>query len=133
MNSVPDEAGWVLDEFDAPRFWGHVDFNGGRAYQEDPLVDLDRVDGDCWLWSGWNSDGYGSFRVWGRIVVAHRIAYRDLGHDLAETQDLDHLCRIHACVRADHLEPVTHAENILRGRTSLASQRTIAAASAAAL
>jgi hypothetical protein len=28
--------------------------------------------------------------------------------------ELDHLCRNRACVRFDHLEPVTHVENVRR-------------------
>jgi hypothetical protein len=29
--------------------------------------------------------------------------------------ELDHLCRNPGCVNPDHLEPVTHKENMLRG------------------
>lgn len=31
--------------------------------------------------------------------------------------DLDHLCRVRACVRPSHLEPVTRAVNLARGST----------------
>ncbi|MFI2348057.1 HNH endonuclease [Streptomyces sp. NPDC019443] len=36
---------------------------------------------------------------------------------MPEGTELDHLCRVRACVRADHLEAVTHRENTLRGDT----------------
>jgi len=29
--------------------------------------------------------------------------------------ELDHLCRVRSCCNPDHLEPVTHKENIRRG------------------
>jgi hypothetical protein len=34
---------------------------------------------------------------------------------IPENLELDHLCRNPACVRPDHLEPVTHLENLRRG------------------
>lgn len=34
---------------------------------------------------------------------------------IPEGFELDHLCRTRSCVRPDHLEPVTHAENMRRG------------------
>jgi hypothetical protein len=70
----------------------------------------------CWLWTGAkNQDGYGRFRLDGRKVQAHRFAYELLVDPIPEGLELDHTCRVRHCVRPDHLEPVTHRENIVRG------------------
>lgn len=68
---------------------------------------------DCWIWTGaHNSDGYGNFAYEGSWVQAHRLAYKKLvGYTSLE---LDHLCRRRDCVNPNHLEPVTHAENMQR-------------------
>lgn len=51
--------------------------------------------------------------------LVHRAAYA-LAHAIPLTElktvpELDHLCRVHACSAAAHLEPVTRAENPARG------------------
>lgn len=82
------------------RFWAKVDASG-----------------DCWEWTGalhWF--GYGMFRVLGRTVTAYWFAYTTLVGPVPVGLELDHLCRSQRCVNPDHLEPVTHAENIRRGR-----------------
>ena len=68
----------------------------------------------CWLWTGARSRGYGSFPMDG-LGGAHRWAYLHLVGPIPEGLELDHLCRVRHCVRPDHLEPVTHAENMRRG------------------
>lgn len=71
----------------------------------------------CWLWTkkvGWQ--GYGVARVNGRTVSAHRGAYELFVGPVPVGLVLDHLCRNRLCVRPDHLEPVTNAENIRRGQ-----------------
>ena len=76
-----------------------------------------KTDG-CWLWEGSKTFGYGKIGPGARAlspVAAHRVSYELLVGPIPEGMELDHLCRVPACVRPDHLEPVTHTENVLRG------------------
>lgn len=77
----------------------------------------------CWLWmGGCNHDGYGNFGVDGRTESSHRIAYLFEKGVIPVGLELDHKCRIKSCCNPDHLEPVTHHENIRRaGSWSLAN------------
>lgn len=77
------------------------------------IADRVRVDGGCWVWTRGTLKGYGILRVNGRNVRAHRLAFFAWRHDTR--LDLDHLCRNRSCCNPDHLEPVTHAENVRRG------------------
>lgn len=72
--------------------------------------------GDCWEWlAAVRSDGYGTFRLFGRMVRPHRYAYELLVGPIPDGLHLDHLCRNRTCVNPEHLEPVTLGENVLRG------------------
>lgn len=72
---------------------------------------------DCWLWTGaLNHDGYGLFKAYARTEGAHRISYRWAHGPIPEGFSIDHLCRTRNCVRPDHLEAVTQAENTARGK-----------------
>jgi hypothetical protein len=72
---------------------------------------VEKTDG-CWLWTGYRDrSGYGFA---GRRL-AHRVAYEWTKGPIPTGLDLDHLCRTPACVNPDHLEPVPHRVNILRG------------------
>lgn len=76
----------------------------------------------CWLWTGKpNSEGYGRFTVsTGVVVRAHRWAYEHWIGPIPDGMVLDHVkargCRSTMCVNAAHLESVTQAENVARGR-----------------
>jgi hypothetical protein len=73
--------------------------------------------GGCWLWQGaTNRDGYGLTKPRGdKLRVAHRVIYEMLVGPIPDGLQLDHLCRVRACVNPEHLEPVTCRENLWRG------------------
>ena len=58
--------------------------------------------------------------VAGEKRLAHRVAYEAEHGPIPDDLVLDHLCRVRNCVRVDHLEPVTQAENNRRGRSASA-------------
>lgn len=74
-------------------------------------------DNGCWEWTAFkNPNGYGMFSPGYGVTsrLAHRVSYF-MATGLNPNADLDHLCRNTSCVNPDHLEPVTHKENMLRG------------------
>lgn len=82
----------------------------------------DDDDTDCWIWTGaLNEGGYGIVRVGDSMVPVHRYTYHHLVGDIPEDLELDHLCRNRACANPDHLEPVTHRENVIRGTSPMAA------------
>lgn len=72
-------------------------------------------DDGCWIFNGsQQKDGYGSCNRNGQ-TLAHRAYYSILKGPLIAGMELDHLCKNRNCVNPDHLEQVSHAENISRG------------------
>lgn len=95
--------GHPIEWVDADRFWAKVDKTG-----------------DCWKWtSRLDHGGYGVYRrridrreyAW----RAHRVAYELVVGPIPAGLVIDHLCRVRDCVNPDHMEPVTHEENLHRG------------------
>jgi hypothetical protein len=74
----------------------------------------------CWQWiAGVNKKGYPLAR--GKdTTLAYRQIYIDANGPISDGFDVDHTCRYRRCVNAEHLEAVTHQENIQRNsRTKL--------------
>lgn len=90
-----------------------------RAYDTDPER---RFGEQCWYdettgcveWMGrLNLCGYGEFSVGGTGIRAHRWAYGE--NNIPAGFTIDHLCRNRSCQNPEHMEPVTNADNVLRG------------------
>ena len=68
---------------------------------------------DCWLWqAGTNCGGYGTFKLDGKTVLAHRFAllYK---HNLLNDERLAlHSCDVPLCCNPRHLRLGTQAENV---------------------
>lgn len=100
-------------------------FTAGRSPAERFWARVDRTNLDgCWLWLGRvDDDGYGRFKLTTapghhRTVRAHRFAYEQTVGPIPDGLTLDHVrergCQHRHCVRPDHLEAVTHQENLRR-------------------
>ena len=80
-----------------------------RRVQDKTLIG---VDTGCFVYSGGrNKDGYCQLD---NGALVHRYMYGRIVGQIADGLELDHLCRVRSCWRIDHLEPVTHAENVRR-------------------
>ena len=91
----------VLDEKDRKRFYDKVSV--------DPET-------GCHNWTGArHRNGYGAFGLDGKVHRPHRIAYELFKGRIPEGLEIDHLCRNRGCVNPDHLEAVSHQENMRRG------------------
>lgn len=92
------------------RFWRRIDSSDPQG---------------CWPFDRPNKEGYGNLRLGTRPndvhLLAHRVAYTLKHGPIPEDMTIDHLCRNRACCNPDHMEPVTRAENVLRGE-SLSAQ-----------
>ena len=98
------------------RFWPKVDKNGGLPEYAPHL-------GECWLWGAGTRRGYGRFYVRGRrsMMSAPKWAWEQEHGPVPPELELDHLCRVRACVRPSHLEAVTHQENFHRSPLATAA------------
>jgi hypothetical protein len=69
----------------------------------------------CLEWTGCLTHGYGQFAVVSaKRIPTHRWLYERWWGPIAESLEIDHLCRNRACCNPTHLEPVTPQENLRR-------------------
>jgi hypothetical protein len=97
----------------AERFALKVDIDGPTPIRRPEL-------GPCAVWTGAkDGKGYGLIFHDGKSRRAHRVAWLLAGLSFVTDRELDHLCNNRACVRIDHLEQVTSAENVRRATEHL--------------
>ncbi len=67
----------------------------------------------CWLWQGaTHPNGYGTFNIGQhRMRGAHRVSYELAYGPIEAGLQVDHICRVRACVRPDHLRLTTSKQN----------------------
>lgn len=69
----------------------------------------------CWSWRWFgadNGDGYGRFKLDGRLHYAHRVAWERVNGPIPARLVIDHLvCSNRACVRPGHMQVTTYAVN----------------------
>lgn len=79
-------------------FWDRLDRSGGP--------------GACWLWTGArSSSGYGTLKVGGRTVLAHRRAYELARGSIAPGLVVMHACDQRPCCNPAHLSLGSHRDN----------------------
>ena len=90
----------ALTPADIDRFWSKVDKSPGNGPH-----------GDCWLWVGGKSDGYGAFYLNGENFGAHRVSLLiKTGEDPREYRSC-HTCDFPPCVNPEHLFKGTDTDN----------------------
>ena len=87
---------WRNDTADKVRFWNKVN----------------QAEEGCWLWQGMLlTQGYGCFKIAGKMLKAHRIAYTYAYGSIPEDLVICHTCDSPRCVKPVHLFAGTHKDN----------------------
>lgn len=88
---------WRNDASDRERFWSKIDRTGQG----------------CWLWQGTMlRQGYGCFKIAGKMYKAHRISYLYTKGPIPDGLVVCHSCDTPRCVRPDHLFLGTYKDNM---------------------
>jgi hypothetical protein len=77
----------------------------------------------CLIWTGaFNNHGYPFFSWKGEKWLAHRLSWATYHQeDPGPQRVVDHLCEEPSCIQPTHLDACTQRENLLRGKTTLAT------------
>lgn len=121
--SRPHARGWCTKHYQ--RWLSHGDPKKTLVATSD-INRLERVlahtvaDGTCLRWQGavLKASGYARVVVDGKPLQAHRYVHEMAIGPIPEGHEVDHVkargCKHRDCINPDHLEAVTHAENIYR-------------------
>lgn len=81
------------------------------------------ANGCRWWMAARSKAGYGQMGAFGIVQYTHILAYELFVGPVPEGFELDHKCRNRACWNPAHLEPVTHAVNVIRGESPYAKKK----------
>jgi hypothetical protein len=90
-----------------------------RPFAERVWEKVEKSDHGCWIWLAAKTPlGYGVIGRQDRRanILAHRATYELVHGPIPVGLEIDHICRNPSCVNPSDLEPVTHAENMRRGK-----------------
>ena len=77
-----------------------------------------KLNGTCWEWKySLDTSGYGLFGYNKRLYKSHRFSFELFKGEIPQGYEIDHLCRNRICVNPEHLDAVTHHDNVKRGMT----------------
>lgn len=94
---------------------------------EERLMEKVEITDSCWLWTGGHrAYRYGQIKIDGKHQAAHRVSYELHKGPIPEGLEIDDLCGNGFCVNPDHLEAVTHTENVRRGRLTKLTEDLVA-------
>lgn len=100
-----------LTDRDIERFWAKVDRGGGEHA--------------CWPWLGAKRDGYGTMKLNGKTVLAHRVSFLVATGSLPEdgriVAHLPIVCHNRACQNPNHLRSATPSENEMDKRLDVSA------------
>jgi len=75
------------------------------------ILDKARPAGDCLVWDA--ETRYGAVRYQGKTWGVHRLAYHLATGESVDGVTVHHICANTRCVRPDHLQLASNAENVL--------------------
>ena len=94
------------------------------------LSKVEYDDNGCWNFTGKKDPyGYGSFKIGGRNLGAHKVSYILHKGDFNQSEfEMMHECHNRKCINPDHIKPGTHKQNMsyseTRRRMTLAGGRS---------